>query len=141
VPRGDWEHYGGREKPPRSFLRDVKPLEALGCLDLVDGGHLPGPSLTTLDTPGHTPGHLSVVIDSAGERGLIIGDVLVSTLDIAEPSLQSSFDWDHGVAFNTRTAMLDRLEREQPLVGASHLPGQGLGRLLVAEGRRSWHPL
>jgi glyoxylase-like metal-dependent hydrolase (beta-lactamase superfamily II) len=141
VPKGDWEHYGSREKPPGSFMRDVKPLEALGCLDLIEGEHSLGPSMTTLRTPGHTPGHLSVVIQSAGERGLIIGDVLVSTLDILEPSLQSSFDWDHGIAFKTRTAMLDRLEREQPLVGASHLPGDGLGRLLVSDGKRSWQPL
>jgi glyoxylase-like metal-dependent hydrolase (beta-lactamase superfamily II) len=141
VPRKDWEHYAGTASPVASFERDVRPLQALGCLDLIDGERILTPSLTAVATPGHTPGHTSVVIDSGGERGFILGDVVLSSIDAEQPEWENSFDWDATIARATRLAVLERLEREGALVGASHLPAPGLGRFLRAEGRRSWRAL
>jgi glyoxylase-like metal-dependent hydrolase (beta-lactamase superfamily II) len=141
VPEEDWRHYSSRERPPASFERDVRPLEALGCLELFSGERSLTPSLTTLPTPGHTPGHTSIIIDSAGERGLIIGDVVISTIDVEEPEWPNTFDWDHDIARQTRLSVLERAEREQALVGASHLAAPGLGRFVRLEGRRVWQAL
>lgn len=138
VPRGDWDHYRGREPAGRSFVRDVAPLETLGCMDLVEGDHTLTPSLVTLHTPGHTPGHLSVLVESAGERACILGDVMLTPIDIEHPEWTSPFDGDHAVAEATRRAMLDRLATERSLVGAAHLPAPGFGRIVRVEARHSW---
>ncbi len=139
VPKGDWDHYAPQGRG--SFKRDILPLEATGCLDLFDGEHVISDSLTAIPTPGHTPGHTSIVISSEGERGLILGDVVISTIDLDQPRWQNTFDWDHGIARATRMSLLWRLEREGALVGASHLPAPGLGRFVRAESKRYWQPL
>lgn len=139
VPRGDWDHFGAQND--QFFARDVAPLEALGRLDLIEGERVLTQACVALPTPGHTPGHTSVVISSAGERGIILGDVVLSPIDAEEPSLENSFDWNGGIAGETRRLMLDRLSGDGSLVGGSHLPAPGLGRFVRAGGRTAWKPL
>ncbi len=140
VPRLDWEHYTTTEPPPSSFTRDVVPLEALGRMDLIAGETILGPAITALPTPGHTPGHTSVIIRSGGELGCILGDVVLTPIDAELPSLDTAFDTDHAVARATREAMIARLAGDGSLVGASHLPVPGFGRFVVEGGRSRWAP-
>ena len=141
VPKSDWGYYSSQDPKPASFVRDVEPLVADGRVELIEGEKQLSPSLTAVPTPGHTPGHTSVAITSAGERGMILGDVVISPVDVEEPQLKNSFDWDSGTALRTRLATLDRLVAENALVGASHLPAPGLGHFVVIEGRRYWRGL
>lgn len=140
VPRADWEHYASQEPPPESFLRDVRPLADAGVLELIEGERALTTSITTVPTPGHTPGHTSVTIASGDARGFILGDVVLSPVDAERPELENSFDWSHDLARATRLRVLDRLEMEGALVGASHLPPPGLGRFVRAARRRYWQP-
>jgi glyoxylase-like metal-dependent hydrolase (beta-lactamase superfamily II) len=141
VPKGDWEHSGAQEPKPESFVRDVEPLAAMGRMELVEGEWSLSRGMTAIPTPGHTPGHTSVAIVSGGERGFILGDVVISPIDAEEPSLANSFDWDNEIARRTREATMERLIEERALVGASHLTAPGLGRFVLAEGRRYWQAL
>ena len=138
VPKGDWDHYAAETPPPDSFTRDVVPLRASGQLELIEGEHCLSPALTTLPTPGHTPGHTSLTIVSAGERGCILGDVVITMVDAEMPSLDTAFDWDHGIAQATREATIARLASDGSLVGASHLPVPGFGRFVIAGGTSRW---
>jgi len=140
VPRADWDHYASANPKPASFIRDVEALSAGGRMELVDGEVSLSPSLTTLPTPGHTPGHTSVVISSGRERGFVLGDVVIGLPDAEMPSLQTSFDWEHGIARRTREAIIARLAADQSLVGASHLPAPGFGRFVIEGGVSSWRP-
>lgn len=139
VPRLDWDHYAPADEA--SFERDVRPLDAAGRLDLIEGERRLSPGLTALATPGHTPGHTSVAIQSGNERGFILGDVVISALDAEDPSLESIFDWDKSVATATRKAILARLVAERALVGASHLPAPGLGRFVRDGAGQRWQAL
>lgn len=146
VPKLDWEHYGAnRPVPPatgnESFERDVRPLEALGVMELVDGERTISASLTAIPTPGHTPGHTSVVVTSGQERGFILGDVVITAIDAEDPGIDSIFDWDSGIARETRTKTVERLIADGSLVGASHLPAPGLGRFVREGGRQRWQAL
>lgn len=141
VPRLDWEHYGARSPKPASFTRDVEPLEAAGVMDLVAGECPISPALTAVATPGHTPGHTSVLIRSGDASGCILGDVVISTIDVEDAELRTSFDWDPDLAVRTRIATMDSLIAEQAMVGASHLPAPGLGTFVRREGRRYWRGL
>jgi glyoxylase-like metal-dependent hydrolase (beta-lactamase superfamily II) len=138
VPEADWHHYRSQPEMPALFREQILPLESLGVMDLVDGDHVLSPSVTTVATPGHTPGHLSVAVTSGGEHGFILGDVVISAVDAQEPGWVNRFDWDQDLAVRTRNAVVDRLERERSLVGASHLPKPGLGRFVRRDGRRTW---
>ena len=141
VPRGDWEHYSQQDSIPASFTRDVAPLEELGVLDLIDGEMELSKSLTTVPTPGHTPGHTAVALLSEGAHALIIGDAFLTPIDVAEPDWHTSWDWDGEVTRETRRMLIDRIDGQQALIGASHLPEPSLGRFEMVEGRRSWVPV
>ncbi len=141
VPKGDWDHYRAQTPKPESFTRDVEPLQAMKRMELVEGERNISWGLLAVPTPGHTPGHTSVAISSGGERGFILGDVVISPVDAEDPALKNGFDWDDTIARTTREATVARLVRENAVVGASHLPAPGLGRFVSAEGRSSWQAL
>ncbi len=141
VPRGDWEHYRAQTPPPGSFMRDVAPLESLGVLDLIDSEHTLSPSLVTLHTPGHTPGHMAVAISSEGQQAYVIGDAFLTPIDVAEPDWITTWDWSAAPVRETRRMLLSRIEASNALVAASHLPVPGLGHFVRSEGRRTWRPV
>ena len=138
VPEADWRHYSAQPEPGSLFQEQILPLETLGVMDLVGGDHVISPSVTTVATPGHTPGHMSVAIASAGEQGFILGDVAISPVEAHETDWKNSFDSDAEMARGTRHAVLDRLERDRALVAASHFPKPGIGRFVRHGDRRVW---
>ncbi len=138
VPKADWDHYAAEQPPPDSFTRDVVPLKGLGLMDLIDGEQTLTPSLTAIPTPGHTPGHTSVAILSGGQHGFILGDVVISTIDAAEPAWPNTFETDTTIARATRHAVITRLAADGSLVGASHLPTPGFGRFTAKAGATVW---
>ena len=111
------------------------PLNELAVADLIEGEHQITEELTALPTPGHTPGHISIMIHSAGQRGFILGDVAHSPAQAHYTDWSPSFDVDPDVALTTRHRVLDRLEREGLLISAGHYPEPGFGRPARGEGR------
>lgn len=137
VPKKDWDYYQAQTPVNTAFLRDITALPA-NQLELIEGETALTTSLVTLGTPGHTPGHTSVVITSGGERGFILGDVVLTKIDAELPSLDCSFDWDHAIARATREVIIGRLAADRSLVGASHLPVPGFGRFEASDGKSRW---
>ena len=107
-------------------------------MDLIDGEYNITDELTTIQTPGHTPGHISIVISSAGQRGFILGDVAHSVAQAHYTDWNPAFDIDQATARATRNRVLDRLEADGSLVSAGHMPEPGFGRYVRREGRRIW---
>src|SRR5271155_5529703 len=76
---------------------------------LIKGVAEVAPGVTTFDTPGHTPGHISVRISSGSEELLLTGDVVVnSAVSFQHPEWPFGFDIDAPRATKTRMAFLDR---------------------------------
>jgi glyoxylase-like metal-dependent hydrolase (beta-lactamase superfamily II) len=122
-----------------AHVRDqVVPLQGLGCIDLIDDDYQITDELTTVSTPGHTPGHVSIMIASGGERGYILGDVAHSVAQAHYTDWCPIFDSDPDMARATRHSVLDSLEAEGTLVSAGHFPDPGFGRFVRVEGRRQW---
>lgn len=138
VPRIDWDFLANRQpRPPRTFTRDVAPLEELGVLELIDGEQTLSTSLTSLPAPGHTIGHTAFVVRSQGETAYVLGDAFISAIDVAEPEWATVWDDDHEATRRTRRMLGERIEATNALVAASH-PVPNLGRFVIADGRRWW---
>ena len=118
----------------------VLPLEGLGLLELMEGEHSLTSELTTLPAPGHTPGHMCVVISSQGQKGLILGDVAHHTAQLQETDWPSRADVDPEQAQATRRHLFDMLEREGTLIISTHFPAPGFGKVVRRDGRRYWQP-
>jgi glyoxylase-like metal-dependent hydrolase (beta-lactamase superfamily II) len=119
----------------------VWPLADLGLVELMHGEHTLTRDLTALPTPGHTPGHMSILITSQGERALILGDAAHNPAQLQETDWVSRADMDPEVTRQTRRALVERLEREEIVVAAGHFPAPGFGKVLRLHGRRYWQVL
>jgi glyoxylase-like metal-dependent hydrolase (beta-lactamase superfamily II) len=119
----------------------VWPLAELGLVELMSGEHVLTRDLTALPTPGHTPGHMSLLITSQGERALILGDAAHNPAQVHETDWVSRADMDPELTRQTRRALMERLEREAITVAAGHFPAPGFGKVIRLHGRRYWQVL
>lgn len=144
VPREDWEAWSRpevQEAFPVPYVGDtIAPLVAAGAVDLVDGERPVAPQLTLLPTPGHTPGSSSVLIDSRGERAMLVGDVWLHPAQVTDPSLGCSFDMEPETARATRASLAERIADEGMVMGACHFP-EPFGQLVRLERRHHWMPV
>jgi glyoxylase-like metal-dependent hydrolase (beta-lactamase superfamily II) len=135
--RREYDYWFGTELAEcrrRMFADSVLPVRDTGRLDLVD---VPGdgvevaPGVRLLPTPGHTPGQVAVVLDSAGESAMITGDFLHHPVQLAHVSLCSTADTDPEQAARTRRTLLAELVGTDTLLLGTHFadPTAGLVRL------------
>ncbi|MGK4455976.1 MBL fold metallo-hydrolase, partial [Klebsiella pneumoniae] len=71
-------------------------------------------------TPGHTPGHVSVLIRSRGEEAVITGDMMHHPIQLIDPLRQGNFDMDKEQAARTRQAFVQRFADSKSLIIGSH---------------------
>ena len=122
----------------------VAALDDLGVLELLDGEEPVGEELTAIPTPGHSPGHSSLLVSSGGEQALVSGDAIVHPAQATEPTWNVHFDMDKEQAARTREMLLAWLEADGITVAAGHIPGSGFGRVVRDEEepeRRYWMTL
>jgi glyoxylase-like metal-dependent hydrolase (beta-lactamase superfamily II) len=119
----------------------IRPLKDLGLLDLLTGERALTGEVTAIPTPGHTPGHMSLLIASSGEKAIILGDIIASPVGVSEPEWVFAFDADPQQAIATRKAVLDRIEAEGMTLAQCHLPAPGFGRIVRLEGKRYFQAL
>ena len=119
----------------------VLPLHEMGLLELIEGEHVLTSELTTLPTPGHTPGQMSVVISSQGQSALILGDAAHHPVQVHETEWCSRVDLDPEQTRTTRRRLMERLEQDGTLLIAGHFPAPGFGNVVRLNGRRQWQVL
>ena len=144
VPKLDWDHIRSPSmEAEAAMVRDcVVPLEALGVMDLIEGGHIITTDVLTLSAPGHTPGHIVVSISSSGENAALVGDLVHVPVQVQEPGWCARPDWDKRLSRRNREVVLDRWEQDGTIVGAGHFkPQQRFGRVVKLQGRRYWQGL
>jgi glyoxylase-like metal-dependent hydrolase (beta-lactamase superfamily II) len=110
-------------------------------LRLIKAGTEVAPGVTTIDTAGHTPGHMSVHISSSSEELLLTADAVVnSTVSFQHPEWPFGFDQDVPLATKTRMAFLDRAATDKTLVGGYHFPFPGFGHVAREGSSYRWLP-
>lgn len=143
IHQADWQALPQLEStgPPGWVEENLRPLESLGALELLSGERTLTDELTIIHTPGHTPGSLSILVVSSGERALIWADAFLHPAQVTEPDWAPVYDSDGALASQTRHRLLERIEAEGMTVAACHFPGPGFGQIVRLEGRRYWQAL
>jgi glyoxylase-like metal-dependent hydrolase (beta-lactamase superfamily II) len=144
VPRNDWNYF---TQPAileeNQAVKDcVLPLEGLGVMELVDSGVAINSQLSTTPTPGHTPGHVNVLIESEGQKGAIVGDMIHLKVEVDNPNWCPGADVDKPTSRESRKSMLTRFAAENYIVAACHFwPEDHFGRVVVEGDRFRWQSL
>jgi len=110
----------------------IAPIVEAGLADVVDDNVDLGDGLRLEATPGHTPGHVSLWIESDGATALISGDFLHHPVQCAEPTWAEVGDDDRELARATRRAMFQRAHETGALFVGTHFPNAPAGRIEVA---------
>jgi glyoxylase-like metal-dependent hydrolase (beta-lactamase superfamily II) len=138
VNRTEWEHrltVAGS----KGVARCLDPVEASGQLTRVDDGYEVAPGVSLVATPGHTPGHVSVlVMGAAGEGGIITGDAMHHPAEIENPVLSPPFDSDPVQSAASRRMLVQRAEEEGLVVMGGHFPAPGAGGVVRVGEARAW---
>lgn len=98
----------------------VQPVIDAGLVDFIEADHRICPELSLMPTPGHTPGHVSVVIESKGERAVITGDMMHHPIQFERPGDIARFDMNQQMAAQTRESFVDKLANSGTYVIGSH---------------------
>jgi glyoxylase-like metal-dependent hydrolase (beta-lactamase superfamily II) len=143
LQRADWDHFQKPDVKSTSLpiVLCADPIAEAGLLDLLDGGQSLSAGISTILTPGHTPGHQSVLISSGDEKVVILGDASHSPVQLAETGWSPAFDFDPRQSAQSRADLFDRIEQEGLKIAAGHYPYPGLGGIVRVEGKRRWQPL
>lgn len=140
----DWEHFvKGADDPDAPDLKYRQVAAAtLGPIEdrfeMWGGETTVAPGVDVVPAAGHTPGCSMVVLGSAGERALLLGDVVHHPVQLLDDMWERVIDVDEEQARRTQVAVVRDLIRDgTPAVGA-HFPGLRFGRVVEQEGRRRW---
>jgi glyoxylase-like metal-dependent hydrolase (beta-lactamase superfamily II) len=87
------------------------------------------PEIRLTPSTGHTPGHVSVMIESEGERAVITGDMAHHPCQLAHPDW-SLGDNDPKAAALTRSRLFAEWADQTILVIGTHFPAPTAGHVV-----------
>jgi glyoxylase-like metal-dependent hydrolase (beta-lactamase superfamily II) len=125
----EWEYW--RHEKDECIADSVVPVVEHGQVDLVQSDHALGRWLRFEPSPGHTPGHVSVRLETSAGRAVFSGDLMHRVVQVAEPQWSSIFCADPVRAAATRRDFVERFADSGVLVLAAHFPRPGY---IVREG-------
>ncbi len=129
----DWAATEERRTGQDPFADSIEPILRAGLADVVTNDADLGDGLRLVSTPGHTPGHVSLAIDTGGEPLVISGDLMHHQLQCGDTSIAEVGDCDMALAARTRAAFLDDCCSAGTVVAGTHFAMAPLGRIERAD--------
>jgi glyoxylase-like metal-dependent hydrolase (beta-lactamase superfamily II) len=124
----------------QGFIAAAKTHLAAIKFDRIKDGEKLLDGLEIIDTPGHTPGHISLLFSSGSEQLLhLVDTVHHHVFSFAHPEWSIAFDADPTLAIKTRKKILDRAAADRLRIFGSHLPFPSLGHVRVTAKDRYEH--
>lgn len=100
------------------------------------------PGISTMRTPGHTPGHVSYIVRSQGQTMIVWGDLVhVAALQLHRPGTTVKYDSNAASARRSRNAVFGEVVRDRTVVAAAHIAFPGIGHLRRQGDRFEWVPV
>ncbi|MET0705587.1 MAG: MBL fold metallo-hydrolase [Tardiphaga sp.] len=115
-----WKNHSERPDHAAVFADSIQPIVDAGHAELVASDMHLTEEITLIPTPGHSPGHMSVLIESDGEQALLSGDVAHSPVQMAHPEWSSKVDSDPLQSAATRHELFARFADTPTLVIGGH---------------------
>ena len=110
----------------------VLPIVEAGRAELVSNDYALDDEVWLEPTPGHTPDHVAIALQSVGASAIMCGDLMHSPVQCLHPEWVPWPDWDVALARQTRRAFLERYCETDTLVCTAHFPLPSAGRIVRA---------
>ncbi|WP_081159144.1 MBL fold metallo-hydrolase [Ensifer aridi] len=100
------------------------------------------PGIGSILRAGHTPGHSSIVVESAGAKIVFWGDITHgNVLQFDEPDVAIQFDTDQSEAIRAREAAFAHAADGKYLVAGAHIAFPGIGHVRRDSTNYDWVPV
>jgi glyoxylase-like metal-dependent hydrolase (beta-lactamase superfamily II) len=114
----------------KGAMASLNPYVSAGKYKAFEGDIELTPGISSHSGKGHTPGHATYVVESKGQKMVLIGDLIhVAAVQFDHPEVTISFDSDPKAAAAERKQAFDAAARGRYLIGAAHLQFPGIGHL------------
>ena len=140
LARDDWTWFSGPGHVPE-FDEHIVTLERRGVLTLTERDMELASGVSLRSTPGHTPGHTSVVLESEGSTAIVLGDLCHLPLHFQHPNWTSTFDTQPDRTPRTRAELFAFAIERNALILCTHTPSPGLGHIVPTADSFRWQPL
>jgi glyoxylase-like metal-dependent hydrolase (beta-lactamase superfamily II) len=141
--KDEWEHWLGEatkdENPNPAAKKNLLPIQDKVILIEEEGEIVPG--VQAVHAPGHTMGHMALLVASKGEKLLHIVDAAHHPIQLAHPEWSPNFDVRPDVSVATRKHLFERAADENLLMMAYHFAFPGLGKVERAGDVFKWEPI
>ncbi|MFO7892372.1 MAG: MBL fold metallo-hydrolase [Longimicrobiales bacterium] len=136
VQREEFEFaHRDNERIQASYMTsNFDPVHEAGLWDLVEGDAEVVPGVRVAKTPGHTPHHQSVFLESGGETACFLADLVPTTAHLPLPWIMG-YDLEPLVTLESKRALLERARDREWLLIFEHDPVVPWGRLDPSETR------
>ena len=121
VRRGEYDYArNANERTAASYFdRNYTPIEAAGKLEFVTREKQIVKGIRVVPTPGHTPFHQSILIESGSERAFYLGDLVPTHAHLPLPWIMG-YDVEPLVTLETKRTILKQAHEEQWLLIFEH---------------------
>jgi glyoxylase-like metal-dependent hydrolase (beta-lactamase superfamily II) len=109
------------------FAHNFVPIAETNRYDFIKGEREIVPGITSVHTPGHTPWHQSLLLESAGERAVYLGDLIPTTAHLPLPWIMG-YDVEPLVTLETKRRILTRARAEDWLLVFEHDAATGFAK-------------
>lgn len=129
-----WKRKPEKEVDDDKFAFDdsVNPVVKAGLSQIIKSNHKIDSNVSLMPSPGHTPGHVSVVIESQGKKAIISGDFIHHPCQFVHPEWIMLADTLPDKALETRTRVLAEMADTDLFIG-THFANPVAGYLVYSE--------
>jgi glyoxylase-like metal-dependent hydrolase (beta-lactamase superfamily II) len=119
--------------------KNLQPIQ--GQIDFIEYESEIVPGIRAISAPGHTPGHIALLISSQQENMLCLSDTVLHPLHLEHPEWCAAVDLDAMQVLATRRKLLNMATAEKTMAFAFHFPFPGLGRVSANGNAWQWQPV
>jgi glyoxylase-like metal-dependent hydrolase (beta-lactamase superfamily II) len=121
VQKRDYEFatHTNERTAPSYFPHNFAAVQSAGLFDFVSGEEELAKGIRVLPTPGHVPGHQSVLVQGGNEIALFMGDLCPTSAHLSLPWIMG-YDVEPLVTLEAKRATLGRAMQEEWLIVFEH---------------------
>ncbi len=144
-----WLNKANMDKAPadkkghfQGAMASINPYVQAGKFKAIESNGELVPGVSAMAEHGHTPGHTVYVVESKGQKLVLIGDLIhVAAVQMDNPQVTIAFDSDEKAAAASRKQVFDDAAKKGYLIGGAHLQFPGLGHLQTQGKGYRWVPV
>ncbi|PPR80063.1 MAG: hypothetical protein CFH01_00048 [Alphaproteobacteria bacterium MarineAlpha2_Bin1] len=110
-----------------SMIDSVRPIVEHSQAKLVDDSFSIDETIHLEPTPGHTPGHICIKLNSENEHAIFTGDLIHHPIQVCQPDLETNFCFDPKLAVKTRKEFIENNTDQNVIIFPAHFSNHTKG--------------